>query len=126
MVRRLPPRFSGISFGEWLKASRTNGTGGGGLERYLFLKYGTYTLANFASDGSGKLLVDEVFRMEDMDTVPAILAKRGLPIPPDAKVPRNNVGTGKTPLHVLYTPELVELVRRRYAEDIERFGYSFD
>jgi len=41
------------SFADWLKASRPDGTGGGGPDHVRWLKYGTYSLAAFAGDGTG-------------------------------------------------------------------------
>ncbi len=113
------------AFAEWLKASRTDGTGGVSQDSAPWLKYGTYSLEVFAGDGTGRLLVNDVFRLEDMAEVPDRLRFRGIPLPPDATVPWVNRTKEATSLAEYYTPELIDLVAERYAKEIERFGYSY-
>ena len=114
-----------MPFGDWLTATRPDGTGGGGPDQVRWLKYGTYSLDAFAGDGNGRLLVDDVFRLEDMETVPDRLRARGIPLPADASVPWVNRTKTAGGLAEFYTPELIELVRRRYAREIVEFGYEY-
>jgi len=113
------------SFADWLKASRPDGTGGGGPDHVRWLKYGTYSLAAFAGDGTGRLLVDDVFRLEDIAELPDRLRVRGIPLPPDAGVPWVNRTREPASLAKYYTPELIRLVGERYAAEIERFRYTY-
>jgi hypothetical protein len=111
-------------FAEWLKGSRPDGLGGGGPNALPWLRYGTYSLEAFAGDGSGRLLVNDVFRLEDIAEVPDRLRLRGIPLPPDARLPWKNKSESAS-LDAYYTPELRDLVAERYAKEIERFGYSY-
>jgi hypothetical protein len=124
MVRRLNPRF-GRSFGDWLRATRPYGIGGGGPDAARWLKYGTYSLDAYAGDGNGRLLVDEVFRLEDMASVPERLRARGIPLAAHTLVPWVNQAETAPDLGQLYTPELIELVGERYAKEIAEFGYQY-
>jgi hypothetical protein len=113
-----------LSFDDWLKASRPDGAGGGGHDSLRWLKYGTYSLYAFAGDGNGRLLVDDVFRLEDIAEVPDRLRLRGIPLPPDAHLPWKNKSEAAS-LAEYYTPELRDLVAERYAQEIERFRYNY-
>lgn len=124
MVCRLNPRFT-PSFGAWLKASRPDGIGGGGPDAARWLKYGTYSLDAYAGDGSGRLLVDDVFRLEDIGDVPDRLRARGIPLAKEAAVPWVNRTKSATDLPAYYTPELIALVGERYAKEIAEFGYEY-
>lgn len=122
MIQRLDPSFE-ASFADWLEGSSTSGAGGGGADGQRWRKYGTYSLRNFI--GGDMSLVDDVFRMEDMDELPARLAARGLPIPATAQIGRVNATHSSTSHRDFYTRRLIDLVATRYAEEIEMFGYSF-
>jgi hypothetical protein len=125
MIKSGDPAFR-LSFRDWLRSSRPDGTGGGGDDRARWRKYGTYSLRAFAGDETGKLLVDDVFRMEDIDALPDVLRRRGLPLPDGIRLPHANASRGTLlDLRRLYSPHLIALVAERYAEEIERFGYTF-
>ena len=124
MVRRLFPQYGG-TFADWLRAAQPDGPGGGGPDRARWLKYGTYSLDAYAGDGNGRLLVDEVFRLEDVAEVPERLRARGIPLAADAAVPWTNRTRAATDLSQLYTPELIALVGERYAKEIADFGYEY-
>jgi hypothetical protein len=71
----------------------------------------------------GNLGVDFVGRFERLEAdMATICARVGLPYQP---LPRENVSQ-REPYQSYYTPELVELVRRTWAREIETFGYTFD
>ena len=124
MIKRLDPAFVS-SFGTWLQQSGTDGLGGGGPDYARWRRFGTNTLESFAGDAAGNLLVDEVFRMEDIDRVPEVLRQRGIPLPVESRVPYHNVSGSSRNLQVYYTPELIALVRMRHAAEIDRFGYEY-
>lgn len=72
---------------------------------------------------NGELGVDFVGRFERLEQdMAAICTRIGVPYEP---LPRANVST-REPYQGYYTPELVELVRRHWAREIEAFGYAFD
>lgn len=112
-------------FDVWLAMTQPSGRGGGGKPEEHFVKYGTYSISAFAGDENGRLLVNDVFRLEDIAALPDELRQRGLPIPPGVAVPHFNFTRGTVDYRRIYTPEMNELVRRRYADEIERFGYEF-
>ena len=122
MIKRVDPSF-GLSFADWLEGTSPSGEGGGGPDAQRWRKYGTYSLRNFI--GGDISLVDNVFRMEDMDDLPAKLAARGLPIAATSQIKRLNVGGLQRPHYEFYSDRLVKLVAARYAEEIEMFGYTF-
>lgn len=124
MTCRIDKSF-GLSFKSWLRASKPEGKGGGGLFSERWRRYGTYSIESFAGDGHGNLLVDDIFRLEDIDSVPDRLRERSMPIPPEAKIPRLNCMDGVASIRNYYTPELVELVSQRYHKEIAKFGYEF-
>ncbi|MEX0853104.1 MAG: hypothetical protein WD036_07465 [Bauldia sp.] len=89
-------------------------------------KYGACSLDAYATDDNGTLLVDDVFRLEDIGATPRRLRERGIPIPPDAPIPWKKRPAQATDLAAFYTtPELIELIRERYAKEIARFGYEY-
>lgn len=124
MIRNLDKSFD-QSFEKWLRSSRPYGLGGGGPDSARWRKYGTYSIAKFAGDASGKLLVDDVFRLEDIALLPIRLRERGIPIPVDAPMPWTNRTPAPIKLVEHYTPELIELVGNRYADEISQFRYEF-
>jgi hypothetical protein len=77
----------------------------------------------FVTGDSGQLLVDHVGRLDDLkptlDFIDGAIGRR----------PRIAVGNRSgeaTDFRQFYTPALVEAAARFYAEDVDRFGYSFD
>jgi hypothetical protein len=113
------------SFADWLVNSRTSGRGGGEESQVIrrSRRFGTYTLDNFVCDETGTRLVDYVFRMEDMPSVPTQLRARGIPIADDF-IPAVN-RQPPVDINAYYTPALKAVVAMRYAKDIAEFHYSY-
>lgn len=117
-----------LPFQAWLASVKPYGPGGGGDGTILetWRRYGTYSIAAFAGDGSGKLFVNDVFRLEDVDDVPDKLRRRGLPLPPGAKVPVINDTRGTVNYRELYgSQQAIDFVGDLYADDIKRYRYKF-
>jgi len=77
--------------------------------------------SDWLKDESGEVAVDFVGRFEEFDRQFALLSKRlGI----EAALPHLN-GTQRDDYHRYYSPELVEIVARNFAEDIERFEYKY-
>ncbi len=124
MIRRDCPSFR-VTFGEWLNQCSSYGIGGGGRDSERWRKYGTYSIWNYAGDTSGNLLVNDVFRTEDLGALPDELYARGIPISSMDRMPRINRGK-KVPYQEYYDANLRDLVYRRYEREILEFGYTFD
>ena len=92
------------SFESWLRTSKPDGEGGGGRSPERWRRHGTYSLESFAGDENGNLLVDDVFRLEDIESVPGHLRERGIPIPPGAKIPWLNGVEEPIAVSRYYTP----------------------
>ncbi len=111
-------------FGNWLKSTRPCGTGGGGKPWERWKRYGTYSIFHYIADKEGNILVDQVIRLEDIDTeVMPLFERLGTPMK-TKKIEKVNVRKYK-PYTEYYTPELIELVRERYRYDIEHYHYMF-
>lgn len=67
--------------------------------------------------------VDDIFKIEETDTLETALRDHGY----DVTIPKLNVSAGRRPGHYRdqYEPWSRDLVAEWFAEDIERFGYSF-
>jgi hypothetical protein len=77
----------------------------------------------YICDRNGHLLVDHVGSLDDVEpTLRFVEAKTGR----RPELARANCSGQMIDYRSLYTPELVDIVAGIYAEDIDRFGYSFD
>jgi hypothetical protein len=112
-------------FRAWVRTLDPDGRGAAreGVEASV-RRFGAYTLAGFAGDGTGALLVDEVIRLEDIDDrVPELMARLGLPAP--ASVPLVGRGRYRDEYRAYYDDATRDLVGVMYAADLDRFGYAF-
>lgn len=76
----------------------------------------------FILDDNGDLLVDDVFKLENMaDNVSQLSAKVGVDF---SQLPHNNKGVRK-PYREYYTNETKEIVADMYRHDIDYFDYQF-
>jgi hypothetical protein len=78
--------------------------------------------ADYISDRSGRIIVDFVGRYETLSEDAARLFDQ-LELP-DARLPHVNSSKHQH-YSAYYTDELAEIVRTRYARDVEVFGYEF-
>ncbi len=77
---------------------------------------------DYLVDDNGAIIVDFVGRFERLqEGFDEVTARLGLP---GVELPRINVSR-HSPYADYYTPAMAEEVGRRYARDIERFGYRF-
>jgi len=73
-------------------------------------------------DAEGNLLVDEIFKFEDMRNAIQIISKRtGIPISPMPMLR----STDHEHYRKYYKTETKEIIARRYGIEIELFGYTF-
>lgn len=122
-----PPK----SFHEWVRTldpdikKRKGWTSNGQLSFY-----------NFIHDSEGNMLVDEVIKLEQIDTdLPKVLAKLGIKV---KKVPKENVSEYRKRLQrahdkhrrkfyyrAHYTEQTRKMVRNKYRWEIVTYGYKF-
>lgn len=76
------------------------------------------------TDRSGALLVDQLYRFEQLAAALPAIAER-LEMAPLETIPERRKGDRPASRGLYEDSEMVELVGRLYAEDIARFGYSF-
>lgn len=116
---------SPAGFRRWVRTVQTDGPGGGGPPDQRWQVYGTYSARAYFGDEEGRFLVDRIIRLEDMDRdLPETLARIGLPGGDRVSIPKVNVRGGDH--RPYYDEATASYVGRMYADDIERFGYSFD
>jgi hypothetical protein len=77
----------------------------------------------FVCDRRGSVLVDHVGRVEDLAPTYEFLGRHGHQI---AAIDHSNRSGERVDYRSFYTPELLDIVGRIYADDVERFGYSFE
>lgn len=130
IYRRKPLLRSKPTFQKWLVASKIDGEGGGGLGNRRWLTYGTYSLENYAGDENGKIIVNKVIKLEDVDReFNSYLRTIGLEKLAENAVPKiNTLGSRKKkkkPYQEYYNEKTRALVQERYKCEIERFNYEF-
>ena len=122
-LRRRATRHRG--FRAWVRALDPEGRGivEPGSETSV-IRFGAFSYIGFAGDEHGRPLVDEVIKLEEIESgLPPVLERLGVPLPP--RVPRTGRGRYRGGYRAYYDDETRELVGTLYEEDIERFGYEF-
>ncbi len=114
-------------FQNWLYTIKPYGTGGGGQTHERWRCYGAYSIEYFIKDDKGNILVDRVFRLEDIDSkfIPYLISL-GLPLSPNSKIPRKNSGNNKMVYQDYYNNESAAYVKELYKYDIVNFDYQFE
>ncbi len=101
--------------------------GGGGVTPGLnasVIRLGAFSFIGFAGDEDGRPLVDEVIKLEEIESaLPPVLERLGVPLP--RRFPRAGRGRYRGGYRAYYDDETRELVEELYNADIERFGYTF-
>jgi|GEM_PF-952826 len=112
------------NFKDWLGTTKTSGNGGAGDSiEFKAQQFGTYTLGNYIQDERGNVLVDEVIRLEDIETeFPRILNILSVDLSQTTLI-RKNVRLRSKSVREYYDSESLELVRSRYHEELEQFNY---
>ncbi len=94
-----------------------------GVEKGV-IRFGTFSYIGFAGDEDGHPLVDEVIKLEEIESgLPSVLDRLGLPLP--RRVPKIGRGRYKDDFREYYDRGTRDLVASLYEEDIDRFGYTF-
>ncbi len=88
------------------------------------IRVGALSYVGFAGDEDGRPLVDEVIKLEEIESrLPPLLERLGVPLP--RLVPWTGRGRYRGSYRAYYDDETRELVGALYEEDIERFDYAF-
>ena len=112
-------------FRAWVRTVDPEGrtTVGPGLEKGV-IRFGALSYVRFAGDENGRLLVDEVIKLEEIESrLPPVLERLGVPVP--TRIPRAGRGRYRSDYRDYYDDVTRELIGSLYEEDIERFGYTF-
>ena len=128
--------FAGYSikpdFAAWLYQMEPGGTGGGGRDHERWRRFGTYSIDNFIKDEAGKILVDRVIRLEDIEMeLPVLLGQLGIPTQEKLVIPHLNRNKyddsgNHSDYKAYYTTETRKYVERDYGYDIREYNYEFD
>jgi len=122
-LRRRTTRHRG--FRTWVRTLDPGGRGAvaPGLESSV-IRFGAFSFIGFAGDEDGRPLVDEVIKLEEIESaLPPVLERLGLPVP--QRLPQTGRGRYRGSYRAYYDDETRELVGELYAADIERFSYTF-
>ncbi len=112
------------NFKDWLFTTKTSGSGGAGDSiEFKAQQFGTYTLGNYIKDDKGNVLVDEVIRLEDIETeFPRVLNILSVDLSHSVLI-KKNVRPRSKSIREYYDSESLELVRSRYLEELKQFNY---
>ncbi len=113
-------------FEAWIMSIDNKGIGGGGNDADRWRKYGTYSILNYAGDDNGTLLVDKIFRLEDIhQALPDYLNTLGMPQQFSQRdIPAINVAkkTGES-TRDWYSDKSSDRVKALYDYEIGHFDY---
>ena len=114
--------FNQTSFSKWVRSLRPNSK-----IRGDWYKNGTINFKNFISDPDGKILVNEVVKLEEINSkLPILLNKFGVKI---SQVPHTNKGfnsvngESKTKKKDGIDEKAIEFISRKYEWEIKEYGY---
>ena len=124
MIKRLD-QSNQTTFKDWLQTIDNKGIGGGGFDYARWRKYGTYSIDNYVGDGSGKFLVDKIFRLEDInDCLLPFLKKINLENLPQS-IPFINKGSNNENIEEWYDSSSCKIIEKLFHYEIEHFNYRF-
>ncbi len=122
MIKRNDPTNQ-VTFKEWLQTIDNKGNGGGGHDFARWRKYGTYSIDNYVADDSGKFLVDNIFRLEDInECLLPFLNKLHLEDLPKT-IPLINKGSKNNNYEEWYDFDSSRKIEELYHYEIDHFGY---
>jgi hypothetical protein len=111
----------------WLYTTDSGKHGGGGEDWKRWRKYGTYSIANYAGDDKGEMLVDKILKLECIqEDLPKYLADIGLPAAESLTIPHKNQRSKEDHYSRYYDKQAINFVQSNYSLDIELFDYKFE
>ena len=115
-VEAVDPKEKGVEF--WM----------GELEKMMFTSIRhvlKYSIDNYVGDGSGKFLVDKIFRLEDInDCLLPFLKKLNLENLPQS-IPFINKGSNNENIEEWYDSSSCKIIEKLFHYEIEHFNYRF-
>ena len=118
-------------FRSWVRTVDPRGPSGveedavvsGDLERGV-IRYGALSFLAFVGDEKGRPLVDEVVKLEEIESrLPPLMERLGLP--GTVRIPKTGRGRYRGSYRAYYDGATRDLVASLYEDEIGRFGYSF-
>jgi hypothetical protein len=100
------------SFTEWVE---------NGLQHHWKVPYNPLVMSNFLDNEAGDMMLDEVFRFEELAAAYQTLQDK---LDFDMDLVHVHASTRK-PYRLYYTRNTEQIVANAFAKDIERFGYEF-
>lgn len=111
------------SFHEWLEHTKPYGRGGGGKPSSKWRQYGTWSIENWIKNQEGDPAMDGILRLEHITTeLPVIFDKIGVDLPKEIIHKNRRVSAD---YRTYYDDITKQIVKDRYAYDLEKFGYEF-
>lgn len=110
-------------FRDWVSMLADGQAGTLGQPWQRWYHHGLMSQRRFLSDGSGRLMVDRAFRLEDgLGALQSAMAARLPPLAIPGDVPHLNRAPGEA--RDLFDPETWRLIGEVYREDVAAFGYA--
>lgn len=124
-IKALLSKHKKPSFKQWLITTEPGGRGAGGPANQRWRVYGSYSIENYIKDEAGRILVDKVIKLEDInEELPPLLQTLALPDAENMIIPRINTRKRKNYADY-YDDESRQIIAQRYKYDIEHFDYHF-
>ncbi len=121
-LRRRATRHQG--FRAWLRTLDPGGREAKPGSEKSVIRVGALSYVRFTGDEDGRPLVDEVIKLEEIESrLPPVLERLGVSLP--QRVPQTGRGRYSGRYRAYYDDETRDLVEALYREDIERFDYTF-
>ncbi len=116
-----------LPFNEWIFTIDNKGVGGGGEDWQRWRRYGAWSIEHYISDSEGGVLVDKVFRIEEVnDVLLPYLMDLGLKVEINQLPELKNKGNYDKHYSDYYDKTSMNHVTKLYRYDIERYGYVFE
>lgn len=114
------------SFSDWIQTLDPTGRSTSHMPEKWYA-HGTMSMTRFLSDLEGRIMVDQVFRIEDqIDAMHHVIKERVGAHHLQHPVGHKNKADQPYDWRSMYTVRDRKSIAELYSDDIERFGYTFD
>ena len=87
-----------------------------------WLKYGAYSLKDWIYDKNGKMLVDKVFKLENLDEFMDKMKQMGIHV---NSIPILNQRTNLNEYRKHYNNKMRTIIEKMFKYEIDKFNYTF-